>query len=199
MKRKSVLSLFAVMAALVAPLAAFGQIAPEKPAPEPPTGPVYKYEAFVGLGYSSINQVNQSRSGLIGIDAGLKRDWGKYFAVNGMYGHYAWAATQSNAGDPKLDMILLGPEVHAPLYGRVSGSIRAWFGTAHLSNVDIQPDYSFAGGFGIGLDYALTDRLGLRLAGDDIGSSFTVVPYTTGSSAHTRYNAHATLGVTYKF
>jgi hypothetical protein len=194
-----VLSLFAVVGALVAPLAAIGQIAPEKPAAEPSTEPVYKYEAYVGFGYTSINQVNQSRSGLIGVEGGVKRNWGKYFGINGMYGHYAWSATQSNPGDPKVDMILLGPELHAPLYGRFSGSIRTWFGTAHMSNVDIQPDYSFAGGFGMGIDYALNNRLSLRLAGDDIGSAFTVVPYTSGASTHTRWNAHATFGVAYRF
>ncbi len=199
MKRKSVLSFFAAVGALLAPLAAIGQIMPEKPAAEPTNGPVYKYEAYVGGGYTSINQVNQSRSGLIGVEANVRRDWGKYFGINGMYGHYAWSATQSNPGNPAIDMILLGPEFHAPLYGRVSGSIRTWFGTAHMSNIDIQPDYSFAGGLGLGLDYALNSRLSLRLAGDDIGSAFTVVPYTSGSSTHTRWNAHASFGVAYRF
>ncbi|MDE3199897.1 MAG: hypothetical protein KGN79_03160 [Acidobacteriota bacterium] len=199
MKRKSFLSLFAAAMAMISSLAAIAQVAPDKPVAEPTNGPVYKYEAFAGFGYTSINQVNQSRSGLIGAEGGVRRDWGKYFGINAMYGYYAWAATQANPGNPKIDMILLGPELHAPLYGRVSGSIRSWFGTAHMSNIPIQPDYSFAGGVGIGLDYALNNRLSLRLAGDDIGSAFTVVPYVSGSSTHTRFNAHATFGVAYKF
>lgn len=198
MKRKSLLSLFAVAAALVAPLAALSQIAPEKP-PTPSNEPVYKYSANLGWGYTSLNQVNQSRSGLQGIEAGVSRNFGKYFGVNGEYGHYAWSVTSANAGNPFVDMILVGPEVHAPLFERWSGSFRSWFGTAHTGNVSIQPNYSFAGGVGIGVDYAWKRRISLRLAGDDIGSAFTVVPYTSGASTHTRWNAHATFAVVYKF
>ena len=198
MKRKSLLFLLTAAGAILAPLAAIGQISPEKPA-TPSTEPTYKYEVYAGGGYTSLNQVNQSRSGLVGVDVGAMRNWGKYFGINGQYGHYAWTVTSANAGNPFVDMILVGPEVHALLYGRFGGSFRTWFGTAHVGNVAIQPNYSFAGGLGLGLDYKLTPKLALRLAGDDIGSAFTVVPYSSGASTHTRWNAHATVGLAYKF
>jgi len=51
----------------------------------------------------------------------------------------------------------------------------------------------------VGLDYKLTDHLGLRAYGDDIGSSFTLTPYQLGDSPHRHFNARASVGVTYKF
>ena len=72
MKSKLLLSILAVASALVVPMAAVGQIAPEKP-PKDVTGPVYKYEAYVGYGYTSLNQVSLSRSGLQGVSASVTR------------------------------------------------------------------------------------------------------------------------------
>jgi hypothetical protein len=187
-----------VAGTLLAPIAALSQIAPEKPV-STATEPSYKYQVYGGWGYTSLNQVNQSRSGLMGYEVGAMRNFGRFFGVFGQYGSYQWTVTSANVGNPTVNMILVGPELHAPLYGRFSGSFRALFGTEHVGNISIQPDYSFAGGYGIGVDYALSQRLSLRLGGDNIGSAFTVVPYSSGASTHTRWNAHASFGVAYKF
>ncbi len=50
-----------------------------------------------------------------------------------------------------------------------------------------------------GMDYDVRPHVSLRLYGDDIGSDFTIVPYQKGDSPHIRWNAHAALGVVYKF
>lgn len=182
------------------PLAAKSQIAPDKPLVRQ-TGPVFKYRAFAGWGYTSINQVNGSRSGLQGVDASITRDWGKYFGLTAQGGHYAWAVSSSNStvGSPSVDLFLAGPEFHAELYDKLTGFVHGMMGVAHTGGVKIAPSASFAGGLGLGMDYAITPRLALRLSGDDIGSSFTVVPYQTGYSPHRRWNAHASFGLVYKF
>lgn len=200
MNRKLLLSILAVMPAALMPLAAHSQIRPEKP-PAVITGPVYKYRGYVGWGYTSINQVSQSRSGLQGIDASFTRDWGKYFGLTAQGGHYAWSVTASNAaiGSPTVDHILAGPEFHAALYGPTSIFLHGLIGAVHTGGVTISPTVSFAGGIGVGMDYSLTPRMALRLYGDNIGSSFTVTPYQTGYSPHIRWNAHAGLGLVYKF
>jgi len=78
--RKLFFWILAASAAALMPVAANCQIAPEK-APSERTGPEYKYEAFVGWGYTSLNQVNQSNSGLQGVSLSVTRDWGKYFGA----------------------------------------------------------------------------------------------------------------------
>jgi hypothetical protein len=75
----------------------------------------------------------------------------------------------------------------------------ALIGAAHTGGVSIQPDESFAGGVGLGLDYKLSERLGIRAYGDDIGSSFTLTPFQPGFSPHRRFNARASIGATYRF
>ncbi len=200
LKRKLLLSILAVLPAAFMPLAASSQIAPEKTR-APQLGPIYKYEGFIGWGYTSINQVNQSRSGLQGVNGSLTRDWGKYFGITGEGGHYAWSVTASNAsvGKPVVDMFLAGPVLHAPLYGRTSIFMRGLVGGVHTGGVNIAPTVSFAGGIGLGMDYDVRPHVSLRLYGDDIGSDFTIVPYQKGDSPHIRWNAHAALGVVYKF
>ena len=200
LKRKLLLSILAVLPAALMPLAAQSQIRPEKP-PAVQTGPTYKYEGFVGWGYTSINQVSLSRSGLQGVTAGITRDWGKYFGLTAQGGHYAWSVTASNAaiGSPSVDMILGGPEFHAQLYERTNLFAHGLLGAVHTGGVKISPTVSFAGGIGLGMDYNLKPRVALRLYGDDIGSDFTVTPYQSGYSPHIRWNAHAALGLVYKF
>ncbi|MGA8728283.1 MAG: hypothetical protein WB608_05990 [Terracidiphilus sp.] len=200
MKRKLLLLILAMIPAAFLPLAAIGQVEPDK-APAVANEPTYKYEVFAGWGYTSLNQVNQSRSGLQGVSLSVTRDWGKYFGLTAEGGHYAWGLTSSNAivGSPTVDMYLAGPALHAPLYGRFSMMVHGLLGAVHTGNVSIRPDYSFAGGVGIGLEYAKSSRFGLRLYGDDIGSSFTLVPFQPGYSPHRRFNARASIGVVYKF
>lgn len=188
----------AVASALLVPVAVHGQVAPERP-PKVISGPVYKYEAYVGWGYTSLNQVNQSRSGLQGVSASVTRDFGDHFGIKLDGGHYAWPVTSSNPGNPKVDMVLLGPVVHGEIWEKWSGFAEGLFGGVHTGGVSIQPPISFAGGFGIGVDYNRTARWGVRLFGDDIGSSFTLSPYQTGYSTHLRWNARAGIGLVYHF
>lgn len=163
------------------------------------TDHAYKYTAFVGLGYTSLNQVNQSNSGLTGVTLSVTRDWGKYFGLTAQGGHYQWTVTASNPFAASVNMYLAGPEFHADLYDNVGIFLHGLIGAEHTGGVAIRPDESFAGGVGMGVSYKLGSRLGLRAWGDDIGSSFTLVPYQPGFSPHRRFNAHAAIGVTYKF
>jgi hypothetical protein len=196
--RKLFFWILAASAAALMPLAANCQIAPEK-TPRQQTGPEYKYTAFVGWGYTSLNQVNQSNSGLQGVSLSLTRDWGKYFGATLEGGHYAWTVTEANPQAASVDQYLAGPVFHAALYERSSIFVHGLIGAAHTGGVSIKPGESFAGGIGVGLDYKLTDHLGLRAYGDDIGSSFTLTPYAPGDSPHRHFNARASVGVTYKF
>ncbi len=193
------MTLAAAVTALL-PRPASSQIVMEKPHVRP-TGPTYNYTVFAGWGYTSINQVNQSRSGLQGFSASFTRDWGKYFGLTVDGGHYAWQTTASNAavGKPSVDYYLAGPELHAALYGPTSMFVHGLLGIAHTGGVNISPAASPAGGIGIGMDYQFTPRVALRLSGDDVFSDFTVVPYHQGFSPHIRWNARASLGVAYRF
>lgn len=188
----------ATISVAIAPLLAHGQLAKEK-APATTTEPTYKYEAFVGFGYTSTNQINQSNSGLAGVDLSLTRDFGKYFGVTAQGGHYFFSVTSSNLGNPFVDQYLVGPSFHAPLYDNIGIFAHGLLGAEHVGNISIQPSESFAGGVGMGLDYRLSPHLGVRVYGDDIASSFTLTPYQSGDSPHMRWNAHAAIGMTYKF
>ena len=198
LKSKFLLTILAVVPAVLMPLAAQGQIAPEKPA-KVSNGPTYNYEVYAGWGYTSLNQVNQSRSGLQGFSVSLTRDWGKYFGVTVDGSQYAYSVTAANTGKPVVDLFLAGPVVHAELYEHISGFVHALLGVEHTGGVTISPNASFAGGAGAGLEYSFNPRISMRLYGDDIGSSFTVVPFQAGDSPHTRFNARAGIGVVYHF
>src|SRR3569833_1132381 len=89
LKSKLLLSILAVASAFVLPMAAVGQIAPEKP-PKDVTGPVYKYEAYVGYGFTSLNQVNLSRSGLQGVSGAVSRFFGDVFGLLADGGYFGW-------------------------------------------------------------------------------------------------------------
>jgi len=182
----------------VLPMAAVSQVAPEKP-PRDLSGPDYKYEAFVGWGYTSLNQVNQSRSGLQGVSGSIQRNIGDHFGVKLDGGHYAWSVTSSNPGNPKVDMFLLGPQVHAHLFEKWSAFLEGSMGGVHTGGVSIEPKMSLAGGFGMGVDWEHSERWAIRLSGDDIASSFTLVPFQSGDSPHMRWNALASIGVVYHF
>ena len=199
MKKKKLLSILAAIPAALMPLTAISQIAPEKPAPQTVEAN-YKWQAFAGWGYTSLNQVSNSNSGLQGVSLSATRNFGKYFGLAIEGGHYAWTLTRSNPQSVTVNHYLAGPEVHAPLYERVGIFAHALIGAVHTGgDVQIQPDYSFGGGVGAGLDYQINPRWGLRAYGDDIGSSFTLTPFQPGFSPHRRWNAHAAVGVTYKF
>ncbi len=198
MKSKLQLSVLAAVLTVFIPMTALSQVAPDR-VPKVPEGPTYKYEAFVGWGYTSLNQVNQSRSGLQGVSGEVTRNFGDHIGLTLDGGHYAWGLTAANAGNPTVDLYLAGPTFRGDLYEKFSGFAHVLLGGAHTGGVTIQPNISFAGGAGIGVDYNRTARFSVRAFGDAIGSSFTLVPYQTGDSPHMRWNARAGVGVVYHF
>jgi hypothetical protein len=198
LKSKLLLSILAVASAIVVPVSAISQVAPERP-PKDLTGPDYKYEVYVGYGYTSLNQVNQSRSGLQGVSGSVMRKFGDHFGLKVDGGHYAWDVTATNAGKPTVDLFLAGPVLRGNLFEKWSAYVEGLLGGAHTGNVSIRPNVSFAGGFGMGVDYNKSQRWSVRAFGDNIGSSFTLVPYQPGFSPHTRWNARAGIGLAYHF
>lgn len=199
MKRKLSIAVLAVASALFLPLAATSQIAPDRPAKPESTGPTYKWEAFAGMGYTSLNQISHSENGLIGMNVAVTRNFGKYFGLTADGGYYAFTYNRSNPGDPTVDMVLLGPVFHGKLSEHLSGFARVLLGGVHTGGDSTIPKVSFAGGAGCGMDYKLSSRFALRLAGDSIASSFTQDPNHLGNSPHLRRNARAAFGVVYKF
>jgi hypothetical protein len=189
-----------IFPALFLSVAAIGQVAPE-PTPAEPTGPNYKYQAMVGWGYTSTNMVNQSRSGLMGVDYSINRNFGNHFALTFAGGHYAWDVSANNVPKFSVDQYLGGVEYHAELYGKVDGFAHVLLGGEHVggSEISIHPSVSFAGGPGLGVDYKLKPRLGLRFYGDIIGSSFTLQPFQPGFSTHRTWSARGGVGVVYHF
>lgn len=197
LKSKSLFSVFALVAAAILPLAATGQVAPDRTA----TPPTYKYMAYAGLGYTSINHVNQSRYGLLGVDLAISRDFGRFFAVTADGAFYQHSAGSGNAGNPSMDYVLFGPELHGTVYERWSVFARALLGGAHTGGTGQTPKISFAGGAGMGVQYEVNPRWVIRISGDSVASSFSVTNNTAqeANSSHTRRNARASLGIGYRF
>jgi hypothetical protein len=188
-----------VPAALM-PLAGQCQVAPDTGvAPAERAEVSYKYEAYAGYGYTSLNQVNASRYGLQGVNLAITRDWGRYFGLTADGAAYLSSFEAGNPGDPKVDLVLFGPVVHANIYGKVDGFFRGLLGGEHTAGESEVPNISFAGGLGGGLDYALSPRLKIRASGDDIASSFVEDPNHQGYSPHKRWNSRAGIGIVYKF
>jgi hypothetical protein len=207
------LAILAVVSATFIPLAATSQIAPDRPPKPEKSGPSYKWEAFAGYGYTSLNQVNQSENGLQGVNLSLTRNWGNHFGLTADGGYYAYTYNSSNPGNPTVDMVLLGPVFRAKLFEHIDGFARVLLGGEHTaistSGETAIPKLSFAGGAGGGLDYELNPHFALRASGDDIASSFfapvlpagpdNVCSVSSGCSPHLRRNARAEFGVVYKF
>jgi len=200
LKRKFLFAILAAVSAAFMSLAATSQVALDRPARPEKTTPTYKWEAFAGAGYTSLNQVNQSRNGLLGVNAAVTRNFGKYFGLTADGGYYAYTYNSSNPGNPTVDMVLLGPVFHAPLFERLDGFVHVLLGGEHTSGGSTIPKISFAGGAGVGLDYKLKNpRFAIRLSGDSIISSFVQDPDHLGYSPHAHRNARAAFGVVYKF
>jgi hypothetical protein len=195
---KLLLSIVAVASAVCVPMVAAGQVAPEKP-PKDNTGPTYRNEAYLGWGYTSLNQVNQSRSGLQGITGSYMRDISDHFGVKLDGGFYDWDVTAKNTPHASVDMFLLGPVLHASLFEKWSAFFEGSMGGVHTGGVSTEPSVSLAGGVGLGVDYNRNARWALRLYGDAIASSFTIAPYQSGYSPHMRWNARGGIGVAYHF
>ncbi|MGC1461430.1 MAG: hypothetical protein WA802_04460 [Terracidiphilus sp.] len=207
MKSKFQISILAVIAAALMPLAAAGQIAPERAPSEGPQAPTYKWEAFAMAGYTSLNQVNQSRYGLIGGRAGATRDFGKHFGITAIGSYYkppTGKSTQThpgNPGDPSVYSGLAGPEFRATIYGNFDGFLHGLLGVEHTGGEHMTPNISFAGGFGGGLVYNLSQHWALRASGDRVGASFSLNNNSPqlNYSPHLHWNARGEFGVVYRF
>jgi hypothetical protein len=201
LKRTLLLTILAVVPVALMPLAAAGRIIPKrKPAVEGDQ-PTYKYEVFAGFGYTGLNQLNNSRSGLMGVDLSVTRDWGKYFGITADGAYYKYAIKTGNPGSPVVESVLLGPVIHAPLYERTGIFVHALLGGEHTGGESMTPTISFAGGMGGGLEYRLSKRLAVRASGDYIAASFSVSGNSPslGYSPHKVWNPRAAFGVVYKF
>ena len=201
MKRKLLLSILAVVPAAFMPLAATSQIAPDRPLRAEPSGPSYKYEIFAGYGYTSLNQVNQSRYGLQGVDLSATRDWGKHFGLTADGAFYSHSTASGNPGNPSVDLVLFGPVMRAKLYGNFDAFLRVLLGGEHTGGESETPKVSFAAGVGGGVEYKLSPHFVLRASGDDIASAFSVRGNSSesGYSPQTSRNSRAAIGVAYKF
>lgn len=208
MKRTLSLSILALVAAALLPLAAFGRVFPfhknkDKAETAEVGGTSYRYEIFAGYGYTGINQVNGSRYGLQGPEITLTRDWGKHFGIvaDGAYYKYPLRSAPGfpNPGDPSVYSALFGPMFHTNIFGNFSGFVQALLGVEHTGGENMNPSTSFAGGYGGGMEYKLSNHLALRAAGDDIAASFSLINPGPGYSPHKTRSSRATFGVVYKF
>ncbi|HKN23029.1 MAG TPA: hypothetical protein VJX73_16505 [Terracidiphilus sp.] len=203
MNRKILFRISAMVAVALAPLAAAGQVNPEA-APGPGQAAHYKYEVYAGAAYTRFRQATESYSGLLGGKASVARDWGKYFQLIASGDYYTVGSGHQNLpspGHPSIYSFLVGPGVHANLYGNLSGEIFTELGLEHTGGERMTPNISFAGGFGGGLTYDLGHNFGVRLAADRVGASFSLANNTPqlAYSTHLTWNARATLGVVYRF
>lgn len=190
------------MAALM-PLAAHCQVDQESgSAKVEAPAPSYKYEAWIGYGYTSLNQVAQSRYGLQGVEAGVTRDWGKYFGLTGEADYYKKPLNTGNPGDPSVYSILGGPEVHFLVWESLTAFGHGLLGFEHTGGEHMNPASSLAGGGGGGVEWAFKlagRQLALRAEGDDISASFSLQNPLPGWSSHRSRNSRASFGVAYRF
>ena len=200
MKSKILLSIAAAAAALM-PLAAAGQVAPEKRASVDHGAPSYKYEAYAGFAYSSLNQVNLSRYGLMGGDVAVTRDFSHHVGITANGAYFRVPTGSGNPGNPTVWSIAAGPEFRATLYGNKDGFAHVLLGAEHTGGEGMTPNVSFSGGYGGGLLYNLSQHWGLRASGDRMSDSFSLANNSSSLaySPHSHYNARATVGVLYRF
>lgn len=204
MKRKVLLTILAALPVALLPVA----LAAQAPAAAEKAEVTYKNEAGVGFGYTALNQVNNSRYGLMGVDVSVARGFGKYFDLMAQGDYYKWAAntggssvSNSNPGDPSVSSALFGPKFHAPIAGPVDAFIKILIGGEHTGGESMDPKLSFAGGFGGGMDYKLNKRWAVRIQGEKIYASFSLRNNSSeaGYSSHRSSNAQAAVGVVYHF
>jgi|HubBroStandDraft_1064217.scaffolds.fasta_scaffold113874_2 hypothetical protein len=199
-------SFLALVPAALLPLAATSQVSstsgsnssdqPEK---------TYKYEVYAGYAYTSLNQVNQSRFGLQGVNLSVTRDWGKYFGVTaeGDYYNFPFGSPEvvGSTTKPQVESVLFGPVLHANIYGHYSGFVHGLLGGEHTGGESQTPSVSFAGGIGGGVEYSLTPRFSIRASGDIIGASFSLTGNSTelSNSPHRSWDSRASIGAVYHF
>jgi hypothetical protein len=206
LKRTFLFSILAMVVAALMPLAATCQNSQSsRAASTDETTRTFKYQAYVGYGYSSLNQVNESRYGLSGVTASVTRDWGRYFGVTAEGDYYKYPFSTPEVANstitPSVESVLFGPVVHANIYGKFDGFVHGLLGGEHTAGASQTPNISFAGGFGGGVDYALTPRFSIRASGDLIGASFSLTGNSPelGNSPHKTWDSRAGFGVVYHF
>jgi hypothetical protein len=197
---------FLLLTLAVLPLAVRGQVAPEATPVPPKPAPSYKYRAYVGFAYTSLNQVNQSRYGLMGIEGAVTRDFGKYFGISGNGEYYKVAAgtgtgIKANPGDPRVYSALAAPEIHASIFGPLNGILFGELGIEHTGGEHMIPSTSFAGGFGGGMSYNVGSRWAIRVTGDRLAASFSLINNSPALnySTHRTWNPRATIGLEFRF
>jgi hypothetical protein len=203
------LSILAMVAAALLPLAATSQILPlhrkHAAAPAVEGQSPYKYEVYAGYGYTSINQINGSRYGLQGPEISFVRDFGKHLGLMADGAYYKYPLQQPVVANltlsPAVDAAFIGPVFRAKFYGKTDVFVRGLLGAEHISGTSQTPNVSLAGGAGVGMDYNLSPHLLLRAAGDDIASSFSLIGNNSqlALSPHRTRSSRATFGVVYKF
>ena len=203
MKRTFLLLLLAAVPGTFVPASASAQVNPEA-ASGPAQAAPYKYEVYGGLAYSRLRQVPVSFSGLLGGKVSVARDFGKYFQVMASGDYYKIGTGHAglpNPGDPSMYTFLVGPAIHAALYGNLSGVIFAPSGRRAYGGEHMTPNISFAGGFGGGLAYSLSPRFAVQLTGDRVAASFSLPNNSPqlGNSTNRTWNARGTIGVVYRF
>jgi hypothetical protein len=202
LKRTFLLSILAVIPAVALSVPASAQVEPaHKKAADDSADVNYKWEAYGGFAYTSLNQVNESRSGLMGVKAGATRDFGKWFGLTAEGSWYKYPYTSGNPGTPVVLSGLAGPVLRADIVGKYSAFVHALIGVEHSGGESQTPNISFAGGFGGGVEYKLTPRLSLRAEGDDIGASFSLINNSKelGYSPHRSWNPQASFMAVYHF
>jgi hypothetical protein len=206
LKRMFLFSILAGVSAALLPLAATSQSSSSSGSnASEPAEKTYKYEVYAGYAYTSLNQVNESRYGLQGVNLSVTRDFGRYFGVTaeGDFYNKSFGSPEvvNSTINPTVTSVLFGPVVHANLYGHIGGFAHALLGGEHTGGESQTPNISFAGGLGGGMEYSLTDHFSLRASGDIIGASFSL----TGNSAelanspHRTWDSRASIGVVYHF
>jgi hypothetical protein len=203
LKRTSSFSILALLAAALLPLAAFSQVAPDHKASNAEGADTYKYDAYLGVGYTSLNMINGSRYGEIGAELAVTRYWGKHLGLVADGATYVHPVSSPEVvgltQTPTVDTVLFGPVFEAKFFGKTSIFVRGLLGGEHVGGFNQTPNISLAGGAGAGMDYKLSNRLLLRAAGDDIASSFTLINPQTGYSPNRTRSSRATFGIVYKF
>jgi len=206
LKRTFSLSIFAAIAAALLPLASLCQDSPTaSPRSAEKEEASYRYQVYAGYAYTSLNQVNQSRYGLQGVNVSVTRDWGRYFGITAEGDYFSTPLGNpevvGSTIKPTVTSVLLGPVIHANIYGKFDGFMHGLLGGEHTGNEKQTPNISFAGGFGGGLEYAFKPRISIRASGDIIGASFSLTGNSPqlGNSPHRTWDSRASIGVVYKF
>ena len=207
LKRTSLLSILVMIPAALLPLAAVSQVSSSDSASRSTdeTERTFKYQVYAGYAYTSLNQVNQSRYGLQGFNVSVTRNFGRYLGLTAEGDYYlAGLGSPEVVGSnikPKVESVLLGPEMHANLYGHFGGFVHGLMGGEHTGGESQTPKISFAGGVGGGMDYTINPRLSVRASGDYIGASFSLTGNSAqlGYSPHRTWDSRASIGMVYHF